>query len=42
MKRKYLTHEIKINKVELDIITFSETEEWKGPAIEAEENNPKK
>ncbi len=42
MKKEYLSPEIKLTYVENDIITYSETEEWKGPAIEAEESNSKK
>ncbi len=35
MKKEYLAPEIVVAYVENDIITYSETEEWKGPAIEA-------
>ncbi len=35
MKNKYFAPEIKITYVDADIITYSETEEWDGPIIEA-------
>lgn len=42
MKKEYLSPEIKIAYVSCDIITYSETEEWEGPVIQAgieDENN---
>ena len=35
MKKEYFAPEIKITYVSLDIITYSETEEWEGPIIKA-------
>ena len=35
MKMEYSTPEVKITYVSLDIITYSETEKWEGPVIEA-------
>ena len=35
MKKEYFAPEIKITYVSLDIITYSETEEWEGPIISA-------
>ena len=33
MKKEYFAPEIKITYVSLDIITYSETEEWEGPIV---------
>ena len=35
MKKKYFSPEILTLRVDCDIITYSETEEWNGPVIEA-------
>ena len=35
MKKEYFAPEVKITYVSLDIITYSETEEWEGPIIKA-------
>ena len=39
MKKKYYAPEIKITHVSVDIITYSETEEWEGPVIGAGHND---
>ena len=36
MKKKYFSPEILTLRVDCDIITYSETEEWDGPIIEAD------
>ena len=35
MKKEYFAPEVKITYVALDIITYSETQEWEGPIISA-------
>lgn len=35
MKEKYCSPEIKVTHISVDIITYSETEEWEGPIISA-------
>lgn len=39
MKKKYYAPEIKITSISVDIITYSETEEWEGPVISAGHND---
>ena len=41
MKKEYLSPKIAATYVFCDVITYSETEEWEGPMIEAanDENN---
>ena len=39
MKEKYYASEIRITRVLVDIITYSETEEWEGPIISAGHDN---
>ena len=39
MKKEYLSPEIKLTLVSRDIITYSETEEWEGPVINAGQND---
>ena len=39
MKKEYLAPEVRIIYVALDIITYSETEEWEGPVIKAGEDD---
>ena len=38
MKKNYYAPEVKITYVSADIITYSETEEWEGPIIQAAED----
>ena len=35
MKKEYFAPEVKITYISLDIITYSETEEWEGPIVGA-------
>ena len=35
MKKEYFTPEVKMMLVDVDIITYSETDEWEGPVIQA-------
>ncbi len=37
-KTNYISPKININQVESDVITYSETEEWVGPEIGAEQS----
>ena len=35
MKKEYFAPELKVMLIETDIITYSETDEWEGPVIQA-------
>ena len=35
MKKEYFAPEVKMMLVDVDIITYSETDEWEGPVIQA-------
>ena len=39
MKKEYLSPQINLIVVTCDIITYSETDEWEGPVIQAGQND---
>ena len=39
MKKEYLSPKIDLILISRDIITYSETEEWEGPVIQAGQND---
>ena len=39
MKKEYFAPEIEVMLVNVDIITYSETEEWEGPVVQAGMND---
>ena len=40
MKKEYFAPEIKVMLIQTDIITYSETDEWAGPVIQAGQDTP--
>jgi hypothetical protein len=40
MKKEYFAPEIKVMLIQTDIITYSETDEWEGPVIQAGQDTP--
>ncbi len=39
MKKEYFAPEIKVMLIQTDIITYSETEEWDGPILQAAQDD---